>query len=165
MKISIKALILVGSIASLAACGDNRQQAQYQQQYQQPQVGQQQYQQQPQVVVQQAPQDNSSAITAAIGGAAIGALAANAFASRNQQPQVTQQVTEYRNVLVQTQPSTQKPYFKPDSLPQKPAVAPVAQVVPPKQVTPAPVAPKPAPSFAPAPKYKQSSPPRVSYRK
>jgi hypothetical protein len=152
MKSIVSKLILVAVVATLVACGEKSNQVQYQQHIQ-PQVAQQQ----PQVIVQQSPQDGGSSVTSALTGVAIGALAANMFNNRNQAPQVTQHVTEYRNVPVQTQPSTQKPYFKPETLPIKPVVAPMTAQ---KPVT----TPAPKPSFAPASSYKQSAP-QVSYSK
>lgn len=129
----VSLIILVGS---LIACSDNKQS-----QYQQPQV------------VQQTPTpDTSSAVIAAVGGAAIGALAANALNSRQSQG-VNQQVA-VQNAPQVTQPSQQRPWFKPNTLPEKQVVAttptPVQQVAPPK------------PSYKPQSSYKQSAP-SVSY--
>lgn len=152
MKLLISTIISISAL-SLVACGQNDNHAQ------QPQPQPQQQAQQPQVIIQQAPQQDSSA-SAWLGGAAIGALAASAFSGRNQQPQVTQHVTEYRNVPSQTQPSTQKPYFKPESLPAKPTVAPAPVA---KSVVPSVPTPASKPSYAPTSSYKQSSPTRISY--
>lgn len=155
MKSIVSKLVLVAVVATLAACRDNNHQAQYQQPYQ-PQP----YQQQPQVVVQQAPQDNSSAITAAIGGAAIGALAANAF-NRNQNQVVTREVVVPQSTPQVTQPSQQRPWFRPNELPAKQAVAPTPTPAPAPVAVKPQVAP-PKPSYVPQSSYKQSAP-RVTY--
>jgi hypothetical protein len=150
MKLLISTIISISALSMIAACTDSSHDRAYYQPQQQPQ-----YQQQPQIIVQQAPQDTSSAVTAMVGGAAIGALAANAFNNRNQQMQVvTKEVAVQQAPRSITQPSQQKPWFKPETLPAKPVSG---NVTTPKPVV-APTPSSPKPSFAPVSSYKQSAP-------